>query len=166
MSELFVYLNQCRILTLVRNGKRGCDQINILLQKYLQPFLDKKNNYKVFAGMPVMILSNDYKRNLFNGDIGIVLKINHRYYVGFKRLGYFEIFDYAELPENTSAFASTVHKSQGSEFDHVLVILPEYENRLMSREIIYTALTRAKYFVGIYGSEDILKKCIQTRIIR
>ena len=70
------------------------------------------------------------------------------------------------LPEHETVYAMTVHKSQGSEFDRVLLILPDQDAPLLTRELIYTGLTRAKHFVEIWGAEEILRLAVNRRIVR
>jgi ATP-dependent exoDNAse (exonuclease V), alpha subunit - helicase superfamily I member len=72
----------------------------------------------------------------------------------------------ARLPAHETAFAMTVHKSQGSEFDHILVVLPEKQSPVLTRELLYTAVTRARQSVTIYGSKDVIRTAIQTSVRR
>ena len=113
-----------------------------------------------------MINRNDKPLGLFNGDVGLMVKMGTGYKTVFARYGQFELFEYSHLPVHQLAFAMTVHKSQGSEYDNVLLVLPDHRSQLMTREILYTGLTRAKSYVGIYGSRVMLDECIRGKVRR
>ncbi|KAA3641862.1 MAG: exodeoxyribonuclease V subunit alpha, partial [Proteobacteria bacterium] len=115
-----------------------------------------------FNGQVVMMQRNDYDKQLFNGDIGVLLQAQEGWQVVFPGAGGYRCFAVILLPELVSAFAITVHKSQGSEYQHVLMPLPnDTGNRLLSREIIYTGITRAKSSVLIYGQKAVLSQAIK-----
>jgi len=115
-------------------------------------------------GRPVLILRNDYNLRLFNGDVGIVLPYvgaGLEYRVFFRGPeGTFRALHPARLPEHETVFAMTVHKSQGSEFDKVLLVLPDRDSQVLTRELIYTAVTRARKGVSIHGSEAVLRSAL------
>jgi exodeoxyribonuclease V alpha subunit len=129
---------------------------------------DPENSLAYFHGMPILITSNDYARELYNGDVGIVLRGAGGEYRGvFQRgegvVSYFLDF----LPSWEPAFAVTVHKSQGSEYEKVLLVLPEDpENRLLTKEMIYTGLTRARSLAVIYGKRAVLEQAVSRRTVR
>ena len=108
-----------------------------------------------------MVTRNDYGVQLFNGDAGIVLADsaeNSQMRVCFPSVeGTFRKVLPLQLPEHETAYSLTVHKSQGSEFDIVLVLLPERESPVLSRELLYTAITRARKKVEVWGTETILR---------
>jgi exodeoxyribonuclease V alpha subunit len=124
-----------------------------------------------YAGRPVLITRNHYALGLFNGDIGITLPPPGG---GKKDLGvYFRSRDGGvrrflpqQLPEHETVYAMTVHKSQGSEFDEVLLILPHKDSTILTRELIYTALTRARRKLTIWGTNDILHGALKRQIQR
>jgi exodeoxyribonuclease V alpha subunit len=117
-----------------------------------------------YPGRPVMVQRNDYLLKLFNGDIGITLPDEHgRPWVHFPDdQGGFRRVAPARLPPHDTAFAMTVHKAQGSEFDHVLVLLPARISRGLTRELLYTAVTRARERVGVAASPPVLAASIAT----
>ena len=123
-----------------------------------------------YPGRPVMILSNDYGLNLFNGDIGICLPdpaAPGSFAVWFERedgspVSYLPY----RLPACETVFAMTIHKSQGSEFGEVLVSLPPADSPLLTRELIYTAVTRAREKVLIAGSQEIFEAAVSRNISR
>jgi exodeoxyribonuclease V alpha subunit len=110
------------------------------------------------------VLRNDYTLQLFNGDIGIVLPdaADHlMVYFPDAELG-FRAIPPVRLPEHETAFAMTVHKAQGSEFDEVLVLLPAESNRVLTRELLYTGVTRARERVTVMGSAEVVAGAIRT----
>ncbi|MBT8372224.1 MAG: ATP-binding domain-containing protein [Deltaproteobacteria bacterium] len=124
-----------------------------------------------YKGRPVLITKNDYNLGLFNGDIGITLAdpdaSGKELLVYFPETsGDFKRIPAHRLPEHETAYAMTVHKSQGSEFDHVSLILPDKDYPLLTRELIYTGLTRARKTVRIWGTEPVLKNAIARKIDR
>jgi exodeoxyribonuclease V alpha subunit len=123
-----------------------------------------------FAGRPVMVSSNDHVLRLFNGDVGIALPDpDGELLVHFPDAaapGGFRAIAPVRLPRHETAFAMTVHKSQGSEFDAVLVVLPEQRSRVLTRELLYTAITRARRRVALVGDETVLQQAIATPTIR
>ena len=135
----------------------------------------KQLNSEHFSGEPVIVTENNYRLRLFNGDQGIFLnflnsetkKIELK--AVFEVEGKFKTFYAHQLHHLQPAYATTVHKSQGAEFDHLALILPElsddleiikpqtsYTKNIMSREMLYTALTRAKESILILGEEAVL----------
>ncbi|HJV66506.1 MAG TPA: ATP-binding domain-containing protein, partial [Geomonas sp.] len=123
-----------------------------------------------YAGAPVMITCNDYNLGLFNGDVGLILPDPES---GNELRAFFPTGAGAmrkvlplRLPEHESAFAMTVHKSQGSEFDGVLLILPERDAPVLTRELIYTAITRAKKRVEVLGAAELFLAAVHRRIMR
>ncbi|RDU96979.1 AAA family ATPase [Trinickia dinghuensis] len=163
---LFDALNAFRILCAMRLGARGVEALNAQMADHVRraarvPLIVGTN---WFAGRPVMVARNDYALGLFNGDIGIALPTRE----GQLRV-YFRTADGgvravtpAALPPHDTAFALTVHKSQGSEFDHAALVLPASESRVLARELVYTAITRARKTVRIVGAREVLAQAIAT----
>ena len=115
-----------------------------------------------------MVTRNDYSKELFNGDVGVIIRgADDAYRAFFHRSGSYLSYPVNLLPSWEFAFAVTVHKSQGSEFEDVLLVLPDDENhRLLTREIVYTGITRAKKRVVLYGSRPALDTALQKTIER
>jgi exodeoxyribonuclease V alpha subunit len=117
-----------------------------------------------FPGRPVIVLNNDYVLRLYNGDIGIALPdATGELLVHFPDAaspGGFRAIAPVRLPHHETAFAMTVHKSQGSEFDSVLVMLPGERSRVLTRELLYTAITRARSRVAISAPAAVLEAAI------
>ena len=169
LKYLFDHYRQTRILCPLKEvaGLRGATGINEFLHKEASRTRDRGLNrtLAISLGEPVMMTRNDYRRWIFNGDQGLILMVardggHPRLEAvfpspegGFKAHAISPILPYLEL-----AYAMTVHKSQGSEFDRVVIVLPEQDSEFVTREILYTALTRAKQAVTIVGSEDAIRK--------
>ncbi|PQV47572.1 AAA family ATPase [Paraburkholderia sp. BL21I4N1] len=163
---LFDALNRFRILCATRSGPRGVDQVNTLMAAQVRRSagVTLAVGAQWFAGRPVMVTRNDYALGLFNGDIGIALPG-----AGGALRVYFRTGDGglravspAALPPHDTAFALTVHKSQGSEFEHAVLMLPAVLSRVLSRELVYTAITRARERVEVIGSRAVLAQAIAT----
>jgi exodeoxyribonuclease V alpha subunit len=168
LAALFACLNCNRVLTLLREGEWGCEGINKFFAERLRKRLDPRSRAPVFAGAPVLVTRNDHNRQLYNGDVGIVLPAPERgYRVWFQRSGRFESFAQESLPAHELAFALTVHKSQGSEYERVLLVFPPAGGRkLLTRELVYTGITRAKKLVVISCARGVLSESITRRTRR
>ena len=163
---LFDALNRFRVLCATRSGARGVDQVNALMAAQVRRVagVTLAVGAQWFAGRPVMVTRNDYALGLFNGDIGIALPG-----AGGALRVYFRTGDGglravspAALPPHDTAFALTVHKSQGSEFEHAVLMLPSAFSRVLSRELVYTAITRARERVEVIGARAVLAQAIAT----
>ena len=165
-QALFDALDRSRILTVVREGPFGVRGINELLVKKRFGGRLPANPY-VKAGVPVLITRNTRERNLFNGDIGITVEGPCGMVALFPRGDEVVVCPIDLLPEHDLAYAITVHKSQGSEFDNVFVLLPnDVENPLLSRPLVYTGITRAKKRAVVMGTEAALRKALATSVER
>ena len=161
-----------RVLCALREGPRGVVALNAAMTKRLRaalhlPGLDEGPGASPwFAGRPVLVLSNDPVLRLYNGDVGIALPDGEgRLLVHFpdaESPDGFRAIAPVRLPRHETAFAMTVHKSQGSEFDAVLVMLPEQRSRVLTRELLYTAVTRARRRVTLVTDAAVLEQAIAT----
>jgi exodeoxyribonuclease V alpha subunit len=160
-----------RVLCAVRDGPRGVNALNERVTRHAREVLaslpavhglDAASPW--YPGRPVMVLRNDYVLKLFNGDIGIALPgADGALMVYFPdAVGGFRALPPLRLPLHQTAFAMTVHKSQGSEFDEVLVMLPDRHSRVVTRELLYTAVTRARERVAVCTSAEVLAATIQS----
>jgi exodeoxyribonuclease V alpha subunit len=154
-------LQSRQLLTPQRLGERGVETLNTILEAELRP---ENSQAHWYPGRPVMITRNDYRHGLFNGDVGLTLRDERGLGVFFEQPGEPpRRFLPATLPVHETALAMTVHKSQGSEFDHVVLVLPEHDHPLLTRELIYTAITRARQRIEIWGHASVLEAAIQRR---
>lgn len=170
MEALFAIAHRCRILSPLRRGQRGIQWINRSIAAELRPLLDPgvDSESDVFNGALIMITRNDYQRELFNGDVGVVtLHPDGMHQATFRRHDRLVTFPISGLPEWDLAFAMTVHKSQGAEFEDIWLLLPDDPNhRLLTREIVYTAATRASRRLIVSGDEAVFNRALQRKIQR
>ncbi len=139
-----------QVLVPMRKGPLGTETLNEVLQKALNPNADPKRPGALQPGDKVMQLRNDYDKEVYNGDLGVVRRIEGG--VTYVRIDGREVqYKIDELDALSLAYASTVHKVQGSEFPAVVVVLHGSHHVLLSRALIYTAITRAKQLVVLLG---------------
>ncbi|MCK4795789.1 MAG: exodeoxyribonuclease V subunit alpha, partial [Spirochaetes bacterium] len=162
-NEVFRYLKKAKTLTLVREGPFGCNSINRYLEAMLREKMSIKKSQNFVSGCPIIITRNDYNKELYNGDIGIIIrgKDDTDRAIFARSNNKYVTFSIDTLLHYELAFAITIHKSQGSEYDNIFLVLPsDKENPILTKEILYTGLTRAKKTAVIYGKEEVLKKAI------
>ena len=165
-AAAFAAFNAFRTLCAQREGTWGVAGINEALEARIKRRSQVPSRERWYVGRPVMVRQNDYALGLFNGDIGICLHSEYGLRVFFEGEEGFRPFAPARLPSHDSAFAMTVHKSQGSEFADVLLVLPEQPSPLLSRSLFYTGITRAKQKVEIWGLPPRLSEAVATRAER
>jgi exodeoxyribonuclease V alpha subunit len=159
--------NDFRLLSAHRRGAWGVTFINRYVEKILQQEKLIPKYGRWYPGKPVIVNVNDYTLQLHNGDTGVCLLDK----TGTKKV-YFRHEDEvravapARLPDHNTAFALTVHKSQGSEFDEVLFILPNKPSNILSRELIYTAITRARTEITVLGNRPVLRYGVERKLQR
>ena len=144
------HLDSVRVLCAHRRGPAGVARWNAMVESWLgdvRPFSD-------YAGRPVMVTENDASRRLFNGDIGVVVDRDGALEVVLPDGDGVRAVPRVHLGRVETVHALTIHKSQGSEFDRVIVVLPSADSLLATRELLYTAITRARSSVTLIGSLD------------
>ncbi|SIP87479.1 exodeoxyribonuclease V subunit alpha [Aquipseudomonas alcaligenes] len=165
-TEAFAAFNAFRALTAQREGPWGVGGLNEALEARIKRRYSLAERERWYPGRAVMVRQNDYALGLFNGDIGLCLAGEHGLRVYFEGEDGFRAFAPARLPSHDSAFAMTVHKSQGSEFSEVLLALPESPSPLLTRALFYTGITRAKHKVEIWGLPARLAEAVNTKAER
>ena len=162
--DLLKLFDDFRVLCAVREGSYGVSALNQRLSLLLQKELVQNEDPLAvwYHGRPVMVTQNDYSLDVFNGDIGITLEEEDGFYVYFpardtptKRVSA------ARLAHSETALALTIHKSQGSEFKQVAVVLPKEESPILTRQLLYTGITRAKKQIQLWALKPILLKTIE-----
>ncbi len=162
--DLLKLFDDFRVLCAVREGSYGVNALNQRLSLLLQKELAQNEDPLAvwYHGRPVMVTQNDYSLDVFNGDIGITLEEEDGFYVYFpardtptKRVSA------ARLAHSETALALTIHKSQGSEFKQVAVVLPKEELPILTRQLLYTGITRAKKQIQLWALKPILLKTIE-----
>ncbi|MEX1201349.1 MAG: exodeoxyribonuclease V subunit alpha [Methylophaga sp.] len=160
--EILTAFEQFRLLCATRQGPHSVAAVNHLMQQLLarrgwrsgQPF---------YPGRPIMVTQNHYRLNLFNGDTGLILKhTDGSLQACFMFAGELRWVPLSRLPTHETVFAMTVHKSQGSEFDAVSILLPEDISPILNRQLLYTAITRARKSLNILATENVLRHTIST----
>lgn len=165
-DDLFSALNSFRILTVVHEGPYGNKTINEFLAR-LRLGKTAATSPLSRPGVPIMITSNTPSRNLWNGDIGVTVQSNTGLIAIFRRGKKYILCPVGLLPPHELAYAITVHKSQGSEFQNVLLLLPSDEkNPLLSRPLVYTGVTRAKDRALVMTTHASLTKALATQLLR
>lgn len=171
-DEILAYFSRFQVLCALREGPFGVKGLNERIEQRLnRKGLIRKPAVlagKWYAGRPVMISRNDSALGLFNGDIGIALYGESRELRVYFQLpgGEVKSVQPSRLPAHETAYAMTVHKSQGSEFDHTLLVLPNHFLPVLTRELVYTAITRAKKQLSLYASEKVFSIATRTRTRR
>ncbi len=168
--EALARLQQFRILCALRHGPFGVENLNAIAEEVLAGaglILPRQGWY---AGQPVTVTRNEYNLGLYNGDTGIILHDPdgdnelRAFFVSAE--GQLRRFLPSRLPQHETAYAMTVHKSQGSEFSEILLLLPESDSPLLTRELLYTALTRAREQVEVWATERVLRAAIARPVTR
>lgn len=162
-------LAEFAVLCALRRGPFGAETVNALLEGMLRETAQIEPAGRYYTGEPIIIVRNDYNVGLFNGDLGIVLPdfLSGELRVFFRGEGDAVLnFAPGRLPAHEPAFALTVHKSQGSEFRDALLILPERDAPVLTRELLYTGVTRVRETVELWASEEILRQAIGRKIQR
>lgn len=152
LEEAFQVMESFKILTPVREGNYGVTKLNSIMRKLLK----KNNTYD--DGVPVMVVRNDSITELKNGDIGVCYK-DKVYFKTLKNDGteITKAFSPAQLPPHECAFAMTIHKSQGSDYTNVLMVLPNKDNPILTRELIYTGISRTKINFNMLAKRELLE---------
>jgi exodeoxyribonuclease V alpha subunit len=154
--------SKLQVLCAHRNGKMGVSGWNRVVEQRLNVV----NANQWYVGRPIIITKNDKTTGLFNGDVGIIGD------VGGQRVAQFGTADagftvpVTRLPPCDTVHALTIHKSQGSEYDHVVVVLPDLQSRILTRELLYTGVTRAAKKLTLIGSEAVITQAVERPIRR
>jgi|AntRauTorckE6833_2_1112554.scaffolds.fasta_scaffold02209_6 exodeoxyribonuclease V alpha subunit len=167
IEEAFRAFNTNQILAAHRRGPWGVNVINSSIeatlrkQKFIPPF------EQWYPGKPIIINRNDYALDLNNGDLGICLADDEgELVVYFEQEQMTRGIEPSRLPDFSPAYALTIHKSQGSEFENVSIVLPEEASKILSRELLYTAVTRAKKSVKIVGRPEMVTQAVNRKLAR
>jgi exodeoxyribonuclease V alpha subunit len=163
-------LERFRVLCAHRRGPFGQTAVNLAIEAALRNAGLVAGRAERYAGRPILITQNDYQARLFNGDVGVLLadtREPERLRAHFAAEdGRTRDIAAARLPPHESVYAMSVHKSQGSEFDEVAVVLPPEASPVLSRELLYTAVTRARTRVVVYAKRAVLEHCVLKAVQR
>lgn len=164
-AEALAQFEYFRILCALKDGPFGVNGLNKLCERLLRDSGAIRQDGAFYHGRPVIIGVNDYRLRLFNGDIGLAWQSGPdealRVYFHDYQQGGLRAFSTFNLPGHDTAWAMTVHRSQGSEFNHILLVLPDKENRVLNRELVYTGLSRARKKAEVWSPEAVLVSSIR-----
>ena len=170
-----------RILTPYHAGPMGVSQINQMMERWLEQLGRKSFGQPHYHGRPILITENDHSLRLANGDLGICVSTRHyeagfdtdteeRFVVIFRDKDSVRTVPTSALPQHETSFAMSIHKSQGSEFDAVTLLLPSRESeqadQLLTRELLYTAVTRARQSLAIFADISTWERALDHPVSR
>ena len=165
-ARALAILDEHRLLCAHRQGPYGASHWNRQVQRWLSDETGQPPSLEWYAGRPLLVTANDYGLRIYNGDTGVVVAGPD----GLRAViaGASGLLDFAtsRLAEIETMHAMTIHKSQGSQAGEVTVLMPPQDSRLLTRELFYTAVTRAKVKVRVVGSEDEVRAALERRAIR
>lgn len=165
-DEALATLDEHRLLCAHREGPYGATHWNTLVQKWIADATGQPAWSQWYAGRPLLVTANDYGLRLYNGDTGVAVAGAE----GLRAViaGASGPLDFAtsRLGEVETMHAMTIHKSQGSQADEVTVLIPPEDSRLLTRELFYTAVTRAQTRVRVVGPEASVRAAIERRAMR
>lgn len=167
-TEALRELARLRVLCAHRRGPAGVAIWNQMIEGWLRPKVPHEGTGgEWYTGRPLLVTTNDYELRLFNGDVGVVgVDPDGHTAAAFERQGEVSWISTARLPPTETLYATTVHKAQGSQLDDVVVVLPEATSILLTRQLLYTAVTRARRSVTLIGSESALRQAVVRPIAR
>ncbi|MCX5773414.1 MAG: exodeoxyribonuclease V subunit alpha [Fusobacteria bacterium] len=152
--------SQFKILTSHAVGPYGSVKVNQICQSVIVGHIG------LVSGLPIMILENDYNLGLFNGDFGVVVEKEEKLYGAFQIQDKIHHVPLSLLPKFEVSYAMTVHKSQGSGYDKIVILYPESESPLLTRELLYTAITRAKKECILWMNSEIYTYSMKNQLKR
>lgn len=162
--EALRLMAQICLLTPLRNGPYGVQGLNTTMEAIVRSRTGIPGNQSYFNGQPILISANSYSQGLFNGDLGIIMtdpEDPHSLFAYFPdNTERIKRYPLSALPTFESAYACTVHKSQGSEYKRVLFIVPPIDSPVLSRELVYTAISRSRENAEVWASPQSLKQAI------
>lgn len=159
-------LGAFRVLAAHRRGPLGVDGLNAAIATRLRRESLTPGDGEHYEGRPILVTTNDYQMNLFNGDVGLVVREGAGLVACFPADDGVRRVPVGRLPPHDTVFAMTVHKSQGSEFDRVAIVLPDRLSPVLTRELVYTAVTRAREAADLFGDSAVVAGAIRQRVER
>jgi exodeoxyribonuclease V alpha subunit len=160
-------LGSYRVLTAHRTGPFGVEALNPRIEEVLEETGLLRTRGRWYAHRPVLVMENDYAVGLFNGDVGVVLPDAGEMRVHFVGAdGHDRALAPSRLPRHETVFAMTVHKAQGAEVGEVAFVLPGGATRVLTRELVYTAVTRAMGRVVVFGAGEVLRAAVRRGVRR
>jgi exodeoxyribonuclease V alpha subunit len=165
-GEALRNLDEHRLLCAHRDGPHGANHWNRQIRRWVSEQTGDPVWADWYAGRPLLVTANDYGLGVRNGDTGVVVARADGLRAVIATASGPADFATGRLSDVDSMYAMTIHKSQGSEADVVTVLMPPVESRLLTRELFYTAVTRAKHQVRVVGSEEEIRAALDRRAVR
>lgn len=165
-GEALRNLDEHRLLCAHRDGQHGANHWNRQVRRWVSDQTGDPLWSEWYAGRPLLVTANDYGLGVRNGDTGVVVADDEGLRAVIATASGPVDFATGRLSDVDSMYAMTIHKSQGSEADVVTVLMPPVESRLLTRELFYTAVTRAKHQVRVVGSEQEIRAALDRRVVR
>lgn len=160
-------INDCRVLCALRDGPFGVYELNRRVERTLEQKGLIKRDRPFYLNRPIIITKNNYQLGLFNGDTGIVRRADDgSLRVWFDLGGELKSFAPALISNEETSFALTIHKSQGSEFTKVFMVLPDFDVPVLSKELVYTGITRARKSVILQTDADVFRTSVSRSVKR
>jgi exodeoxyribonuclease V alpha subunit len=167
-TEALQSLTSFRLLCAHRQGPHGVATWTARIEAWLTAAVDGfTTDGPWYAGQPLLVTENDYELRLYNGDIGVVIQTTaDRASAAFERRDEILEFSPTRLGAVDTVYAMTIHKSQGSQFDTAAVLLPDPTSRILTRELLYTAATRARHQLILAGTEETIRTAVARPVSR
>jgi exodeoxyribonuclease V alpha subunit len=162
LREAFAMKTELQVLCAHRKGKMGVEGWNRIIEKRLG--IGVSNQW--YEGRPIIVTENDRTTGLFNGDVAVIGKSDDHRVACFSEEPAKAFVPVTRLPAVETVHALTIHKSQGSEYEHAVVVLPNAASRILTRELFYTGITRAKEKLTIIGTVEVIREAIGRPIRR
>ncbi len=168
IEAAFTHFNQYQILSAIWSGAGGVHDVNAVIEHYVKSMKEIPSDLEFYAGKPIMITQNNYQYDIYNGDTGIIWPNEEGQLMCYfeKGKGDYKSLSLSQLTHYISAYSITVHKSQGSEFEHVLMIFPFADTAVVTRELFYTGVTRASKVIEVWGNRKIIKNAVEKKTKR
>lgn len=155
-----------RLLCAHREGTSGVEYWSRLAMEWIDAPADALDTGNWYAGQPLLVTANDYDAGIFNGDTGVVVNSGGRLMVAFDRGETVKLLHPSQLVAAVPVYAMTIHRSQGSQYESVSVVIPPERSALLTRELLYTAITRASEHVRLIGTEAAVRAGVDRKVLR
>jgi exodeoxyribonuclease V alpha subunit len=167
-STALAALSSFRVLCAHRRGPHGVATWTTQIERWLAAEIEGfEATERDYVGRPLLITQNDYELRLYNGDTGVIVRSEAaRVSAIFERGGELVSFTPSRLGAVETVYAMTIHKSQGSQFDTAAVLLPDPASRILTRELLYTAVTRARVRLLLVGTEEMVRAAVGRPVAR
>jgi exodeoxyribonuclease V alpha subunit len=161
LGAALAHLEDHRLLCAHREGPFGVREWDRLASAWVSAPFDEW-----YPGQPLLVTANDHEAKVYNGDTGVVMSLDGSLVAAFGQGGAPVLLPPTLLASVETVHAMTIHRSQGSQYDTVSVVLPPVESSLLTRELLYTAVTRARRHVRLLGTDEAFRAGVQRRVLR